>query len=82
MFSGKPHALIEIACFNAEPVLQADKAGVDHIEFCADRTSGGGTNLWRKCRVLQLRAKAHKCHDSSKKRAFLLCSRGSSRDEK
>ena len=33
-------AYLEIACFNAESVLRAVKAGADRIEFCADNVCG------------------------------------------
>jgi copper homeostasis protein len=34
---------IEIACFNLESVLIAQKAGVDRVELCADMSVGGTT---------------------------------------
>ena len=34
---------IEIACFNLESVLIAQKAGADRIELCADIALGGTT---------------------------------------
>jgi copper homeostasis protein len=35
--------LLEIACFNIESCLLAQKAGADRIEFCADYSVGGMT---------------------------------------
>jgi len=35
--------LLEIACFNIESCLLAEKAGADRIEFCADYSVGGIT---------------------------------------
>jgi len=35
--------LLEIACFNIESCLQAQEAGADRIEFCADYLAGGIT---------------------------------------
>lgn len=35
--------LLEIACFNIESCLIAQKAGADRIEFCSDHGSGGIT---------------------------------------
>ncbi len=36
---------IEIACFNLESALIAQKAGADRVELCADMTFGGTTPL-------------------------------------
>lgn len=35
--------LLEIACFNIESCLEAQQAGADRIEFCADYSAGGIT---------------------------------------
>ena len=37
--------LLEIACFNIASCLQAQQAGVDRIEFCADYSAGGVTPI-------------------------------------
>ena len=35
------HKILEIACFNLESVLIAERAGADRIEFCVDYNNGG-----------------------------------------
>lgn len=40
------HKLLEVACFDAESCLIAERAGADRIEFCSDYSSGGLTPSW------------------------------------